>query len=104
MLFGVSVRHKARSAVRGPVDATDKFSHVQHIVTVVEKMAVAIHTRRDVEMEAVESQREFDEAVDHDEEDSADLDDVEEHYLAQIRMMTNMRKWLSFTFIVRDNF
>ena len=55
-------------------------------------------------MEAVESQREFDEAVDHDEEDSADLDDVEEHYLAQIRMMTNMRKWLSFTFIVRDNF
>ena len=31
-------------------------------------------------MEAVESQREFDEAVDHDEEDSADLGDVEEHY------------------------
>ena len=45
MLFGVSVRHKARSAVQGPVDATENISHVQHIVTVVEKMAAAIHTR-----------------------------------------------------------
>ena len=31
-------------------------------------------------MEAVESEWEFEEDVDHDEEDSADLDDAEEHY------------------------
>ena len=31
-------------------------------------------------MEAVESEREFEEDVDHDEEDSADFDDSEKHY------------------------
>ena len=43
MLFGVSVRHKTRSAVHGPVDATENISHVQHVVNVMEKMADAIH-------------------------------------------------------------
>ena len=45
MLFGVSVRHKARSAVHGPVAATENMSHVHHVVTVVEKMANAIHAQ-----------------------------------------------------------
>ena len=45
MLFGVSVRHKARSAVHGPVIATENISHVQDGVTVVEKMADAIHAQ-----------------------------------------------------------
>ena len=85
MLFGVSVRHKARSEVQGPVDATENISHVHHIVNVVEKMAAAIHTQsfkkvEDVEMEAVESEREFEEDVDHDEEDIAYFDDAEKHY------------------------
>ena len=45
MLFGVSVRHKARSAVQGPVDDTENISHIHNIVTVVEMMAAAIHAR-----------------------------------------------------------
>ena len=51
MLFGVSVRHKARSAVQGPVDATENISHVQHIVTVVEKMAAVIPCTKFQEVE-----------------------------------------------------